>query len=70
MSIKTKTPIVPVCIMNTKEAIESKNMKKTSVKIKILKPITYEEYKDKNTKDIADSVKDLIQQEIMSSLND
>lgn len=69
MSTKTKTPIVPVCIMNTKEAIESKNMKKTSVKIKILKPITYEEYKDKNTKVIADTVKDLIQQEIMNSLN-
>lgn len=64
MSTKTSTPIVPVCIINTKAVVESNNSKKETVKIKVLKPIDYLEYKDMKTADIAEMVKNLIQEEI------
>ena len=68
LSTKTKTPIVPVCILNTKKALLSENSKKITVKIKILEPILYEEYKNMKTQDIAKMVKDKIQNEINAEL--
>lgn len=61
---KTGVDIVPVCIYGTQRVLKMNKFKKIPIHISFLKPITYEEYKDMSTEDIAKMVHDLIQQEL------
>lgn len=62
MALKSKSDIVPVTYYNNYEVV--KNKKDKILKIKIDKPITYEEYKDMSTAEIASMVKSIIQKNL------
>lgn len=58
IALNTKTNIVPTCIFGTDNILNQKvHMKRYCVIIKFLKPITYEEYKDLSTEEIAKLVR-------------
>ena len=59
-----KCPIVPVCLYDTYKVYGIRSFKKVYPEIHILKPISYEEYKDLNVKEIADLVKKKIQEKL------
>lgn len=49
----SKCPIVPVAIVDSFKPFDEPSIKKTTVYVRILKPILYEEYKDMKTTDIS-----------------
>lgn len=60
ISLKSKTPIVPVAIYDSYVPYNTMKMGKVKTQVHFLKPILFEEYKDMNTKQIADLVKSKI----------
>lgn len=56
-AVKAKAPIVPVAIMDSYKVFDNHSIKRVTVSISYLPPITYEEYKDMKTVDIAKEVK-------------
>lgn len=67
-STKTKTPIVPVAIIDSYKPFDSNNIKKCTVQIHYMKPLYYEDYKDMKTTEIAELVHDMIQERINTEL--
>ena len=63
-SLKSKTPIVPVALIDTYKPFNSWCFGKVTTQVHFLKPIFYEEYKDLRTQQIALLVKERIQQKI------
>lgn len=61
---KSKCPIVPVALINSFEPFDSHSLKPVTVQIHYLPPLYYDEYKDMKTTEIAEEVKNRIQQEI------
>lgn len=59
-----KCPIVPVCLYDTYKVFNVNSFKKVTCEVHILKPISYEEYKDLSPKEIAAIVKDRIQEKL------
>ena len=63
-STKSKTPIVPVALIDTYKPFELNSIRPVKVKVCYLKPIEYEQYKNMTTKEISDIVKDAIERKI------
>lgn len=61
---KAKCPIVPVALINSFLPFDSKSTKKVLVQVHYLTPITYEEYKDMKTTEIAARVEEAIRETI------
>lgn len=61
---KAKCPLVPVMLYDTYKVFNVNSFKKVTCKVKYLKPIEYEDYKDLNKREIAELVKSRIQREI------
>lgn len=60
-AVKAKCPIVPVAIIDSYKAFDTKSIEKIKVQIHILEPMMYEEYKDMKTVEIAEEVKKRIE---------
>ncbi len=61
---KAKCPIVPVALIDSYKAFDTKSIKKLTVQVHFLKPITYDEYKGMKTTEIAEEVKRRIEETI------
>ena len=59
-SIKSKSPIVPVALIDTYKAFEFNSLRKVKAQIHFLKPLLYEEYKDMSSIQIATVVRERI----------
>lgn len=66
---KAKCPIIPVALFDSFVPFDSNTLKPAVVKVHYLKPITYEEYKDMKTTEIAAMVKTRIEEEIKDILS-
>ena len=55
-ALKAKCPIIPVAFVDSFKVLDQKGIQPVRVQIHYLKPIQYEEYKDLNTKDLAEMV--------------
>lgn len=64
ISLKSKTPIVPVVLIDSYRAYNTWHVGNLKTQVHFLKPILFEEYKDMNTKEIAEMVKSKIQEKI------
>ncbi len=64
ISLKSKTPIVPVTLIDSYKAWNTSSLKAVTTKIYFLKPIPYEEFKGMKTQQIADMVRERIQEKI------
>lgn len=68
---KSKRPILPVALIDCYKVLDQKGSKNVNVEIHYLKPITYEEYKDMNTMELANMVRKKIAQVVYEkALND
>lgn len=56
-SIKSRTPIVPVVLIDSYKPFELNSLKKVRTQVHFLPPIPYEEYKDMNSKEIAEKTR-------------
>lgn len=61
-AIKAKCPVVPMAFINSFKVLDEKGSRPVTVQLHYLKPILYEEYKDKKASELAAMVKDRIQQ--------
>lgn len=59
-SQKSRTPIVPVALIDTYRPFETNSLRRVRTQVHYLKPIYYEEYKDLSTTEIAEKVKKII----------
>lgn len=66
---KTKCPIVPVEFVNSFKVLDEKGCKPINVQIHYLKPISYEEYQDMNTVELATMVHDRIEAVVRANEN-
>lgn len=64
ISLKSKTPIVPVVLYDSYIPYNTFKMGKVKTQVHFLKPICYDEYKEMNTRQIADMVKNAIEEKI------
>lgn len=62
--LKTRTPIVPVAIIDSYKVYNSMQLSPVTTQVHFLKPIPYEEYQGLRTPQIAAMVKERIQQKI------
>lgn len=63
-SLKSKTPIVPVVLIDSYKAFNTSSFGLVKTQVHFLAPIFYEEYKDFNTNEIADMVHERIQKKL------
>ena len=61
---KARCPIVPVALIDSFRPFDEKSIKPVTVHVYYLPPIPYEEYKDMNTTEIAETVKARIEEAI------
>ncbi len=61
---RAKAPIVPVVVYDSYRAFTENTLKKCDVYVEYLNPISYEVFKNKNTTEIADMVRGLIESRI------
>ncbi len=59
---KARCPIVPVALYDAYKPFDTNTVNKVIVKVHFLKPLLYEDYKDMKTTDIAENIKNLIQE--------
>ncbi len=64
VSQKSKTPVVPVAIIDSYKAWNSSTLKTVTTQVHFLEPIPFEEYKELKTNQIAELVKARIQEKI------
>jgi len=64
---KAKCPIVPVAIIDAYKAFDTSSIKRLTVQVHFLEPITYEEYKEMKTVEIAKMVKTRIEEVIYAN---
>ena len=60
-SLKSKTPVVPVALVDSYKAWNSSQWGTVTTQVHFLEPILYEEYKDMKTQELAELVKSRIQ---------
>ena len=65
-AVKAKCPIVPCALIDCYKPFDINSIKKVNVKVFYLEPITYEEYKDMTTLEIADLVKERIEKVLVN----
>lgn len=63
-SIKSKTPIVPVALIDSYKALDGPFFGKVTTQVHYLKPVPYEEYRGMRTRQIAALVSERIQEKI------
>ena len=63
-STKTRSPIVPVALIDSYKAFDTGSVKQQTVSLYFLPPLYYEEYQEMTTQDIAAEVKKRIEQAI------
>ena len=63
-AVKAQSPIVPIAFIDSYRVLDQKGSKPVSMQIHYLKPISYEDYKDLKTVELAALVKGRIQQVI------
>ena len=61
---KARCPIVPVALIDSFKPFDTNTIKQVTVQVHFLKPLTYEEYKDMKTTEIAALVEERIQRVI------
>lgn len=61
---KAKCPIVPVALIDAFQPFDTKSVNKVTVQVHFLEPLTYENYKDMKTNEIAALVQNQIQNTI------
>lgn len=61
---KTYCPVVPVALVDSYKVLDQKGSKPVSVQLHYLEPISYEAYKDMNTKELSALVKARIEEKI------
>ncbi len=59
-AMKAKKPIVPVALIDSYKPFEINSLRKVTTQVYYLKPLTYEEYRDMNTQQVAALVRDRI----------
>ena len=64
ISLKSKTPIVPVVLYDSWKVYNSMSVGKVKSQVYYLTPIYYDEYKEMSTRQIADLVKNRIEEKI------
>lgn len=64
IALKSKVPIVPIALYDSYKVFNSFHIGPITTQVHYLKPITYEEYKDMKTQEIADLVKQRIEEKI------
>lgn len=69
-SLKSKTPIVPVALVDSYKAFEGVRFGIIRTEVHFLDPIPYEEYKDMKTPEIAELVKSRIEEKISEVLEE
>lgn len=67
-SLGSKTPIVPVTIIDSYKALNGNSLKKCTTKVFFMEPIPYEEYKDLKKTQISAMVKERIQNKLDEQL--
>ena len=65
ISLKSKTPIVPVVLYDSWKVYNSMNVGKIKTQVHFLEPINYDEYKDMKTSQIAEMVKRKIEEKLL-----
>lgn len=65
VSVKSKTPIVPVTLINSYKALNSRVLGTVTTQVHFLEPIFYEDYKGLKTNEIASLVRERIQKKIV-----
>ena len=68
-AMNAKAPIIPVALVDSFKPYEFNSLKKVITETHFLEPIFYEEYKDLNTREVADLVKQRIQNALDSILS-
>lgn len=63
-SLKSKTPVVPVALIDSYKPFNSWHLGKVTTQVHFLEPISYEEYKGLKTKQIAALVRERIQEKL------
>lgn len=63
-SLKSKTPIVPVALIDSYKAFNSSRLGTVTTQVHFLEPILYDEYKELKTHQIASLVRERIQKKI------
>ena len=58
--MKARCPIVPVAMLNSYQAFDTNSIRPVTVQVHFLKPLSYEEYKDMKSTEIARLVRDQI----------
>lgn len=66
---KAKCPIVPIAFIDCYKVLDEKGCKPVSMQIHYLEPIPYDEYKDMKTNEIAEMVRDRIEDTIKEYAN-
>jgi len=69
ISVRTKTPIVPVAIVDSYVPYSYNSLRKVTTQVHYLKPIEYEEYKNMSTEEIAHMVRDIIEAKVKEQLS-
>ena len=64
VATKARCPIVPVALIDSFKPFDTNTIKPVTVQVHFLKPLTYEEYKDMKTTEIAALVEERIQRVI------
>lgn len=67
-AVKAKAPICPVAIIDSWKAFGAPGFAPVTVHVYYLPPLYYEDYKDMSTGEIADKVRKMIQDKILSEL--
>lgn len=63
-AMNAKCPIVPVALIDSFKAFDTRSIKKLTIQIHYMKPLYYEDYKDMKSTEIAELVSSRIQQTI------
>ena len=63
-AVKARAPILPIAVIDCHRILDEKGSKPMTCQVHFLKPISYEEYKDLKTPDLAALVKSRIQETI------
>lgn len=69
ISLKSKTPVVPVAIVDSYKVFNVNHWGKVTTQVHYLEPILYDEYKDMKTQQLAELVKTRIQAKLDEVLN-
>ena len=63
-AMKAKCPIVPVALIDAYKPFDTKSIEKVTVQVHFLEPISYDEYKDMKSVELAAEVKSRIEKVI------